>query len=253
MLETYIKSKRKKKDILLMTHLVIGYPGLDESFGIIEKMVSAGVDIMELQIPFSEPIADGPVISHANQKTLAAGITVKRCFDFAQSVVARFDIPFIFMSYYNILFRYGVKRFAETLSLKGLWGAIVPDLPPEEGAEYLEAMRANNLDPILIFSPVTPDVRMRYLASFGQGFMYCVARKGVTGDETFFSDELDSYLTRCRRATRLPLAMGFGVKSKEDIDFLKGRVDVAVIGTQTIRLVDKEGIDSVSDFISGLR
>ncbi len=253
MLEEYIKAKLEQKEILLMTHLVIGYPSLDESFRIVEKMVSAGVDIMELQIPFSEPIADGPVILHANQKALAGGITVKRCLDFAQKATAAFDIPFLFMSYYNILYKYGVKRFAETMAQKGLKGAIVPDLPPEEGAQYLEAMSGNNLDPVLIFSPATPDTRMRYLAAFGRGLMYCVARKGVTGGQTSFSDDLDSYLARCRNATSLPLALGFGVKTKEDIDFLKGRVDIAVIGTQTIRHVDREGVDSVAGFIRGLR
>ena len=253
MLEAYIKEKLKQKDILLMTHLVIGYPSLDESFRIIEKMVAAGVDIMELQIPFSEPIADGPVILHANQKSLAGGTTVGQCLDFAQKAAAAFDIPFLFMSYYNILYKYGVKRFSETMAQNGLKGAIVPDLPPEEGSQYLEAMASRGLDPILIFSPATPDTRMKYLASFGRGFMYCVARKGVTGDNTSFSKELDTYLARCRQATRLPLALGFGVKSKADIDFLKGRADIAVIGTQTIRLVDNAGVDAVTDFIEGLR
>ena len=253
MLEEYIKAGLEQKDILLMTHIVIGYPSLDESFKIIEKMVSAGVDIMELQIPFSEPIADGPVILHANQKALAGGITVERCLDLAQRAAATFNIPFVLMSYYNILYKYGVKRFAETVSRRGLQGAIVPDLPPEEGAKYLKAMSDNNLDPVFIFSPATPDARMRYLASFGRGFMYCVARKGVTGGKTSFSDELDGYLTRCREATRLPLALGFGVRTKADIDFLKGRVDIAVVGTRTIRLVDREGIDGVTDFIRGLR
>lgn len=253
MLEAYIQEKLKKKDILLMTHLVIGYPSLDESFKIIEKMVAAGVDIMELQIPFSEPIADGPVILHANQKSLAGGTTVGRCLDFAQKAAATFGIPFLFMSYYNILYKYGVNRFAETMARGGLKGAIVPDLPPEEGSEYLAAMERQKLDPILIFSPATPDDRMKYLSSFGRGFVYCVARKGVTGDRTSFSEELDAYLDRCRQATRLPLALGFGVKSREDIEFLKGRANIAVIGTQTIRLVDKAGVEAVTGFIEGLR
>ncbi|MCP3952128.1 MAG: tryptophan synthase subunit alpha [Desulfobacterales bacterium] len=253
MLEAYIKEKLKEKDILLMTHLVIGYPSLDESFRIIEKMVAAGVDIMELQIPFSEPIADGPVILHANQKSLAGGTTVGQCLEFAQKAAADFDIPFLFMSYYNILYKYGVQKFAETMSQNGLRGAIVPDLPPEEGGNYLEALETHNLDPILIFSPATPDSRMQYLSSFGRGFMYCVARKGVTGDSTAFSKELDTYLARCRQATSLPLALGFGVKSRADIDFLKGRADIAVIGTQTIRLVDDAGVEAVTGFIEGLR
>jgi len=253
MLEAYIKDRLKEKEILLMTHLVIGYPDLESSFRIIEKMVAAGVDLMELQIPFSEPIADGPVILHANQKSLAGGTTVRHCLEFAQQAAAAFDIPFLFMSYYNILYRYGVARFAQTMSDYGLKGAIVPDLPPEEGADYLEAMAANQLDPILIFSPATSDERMQYLASHGKGCMYCVARKGVTGDKTAFSEELDRYLARCRRATNLPLALGFGVKSKTDIDFLRGRADIAVIGTQTIRLVDEDGIERVTGFIEELR
>jgi tryptophan synthase alpha chain len=253
MLEDYIKTQLAKKNILLMTHLVIGYPSLDESFRIIEKMVSAGVDIMELQIPFSEPIADGPVILHANQKALAGGITVQQCLDFAAKAAAAFSIPFLFMSYYNILYKFGVNRFAETMAAGGLQGAIVPDLPPEEGQTYLEAMSANQLAPVLIYSPATPDARMQYLASFGRGFMYCVARKGVTGDSTSFSDDLDRYLARCRAATGLPLALGFGVQAREDIDFLKGRADIAVIGTQIIRLVDNEGVDAVAGFIKSLR
>ena len=253
MLEAYIKEKLKEKDILLMTHLVIGYPSLDESFRIVEKMVAAGVDIMELQIPFSEPIADGPVILHANQKSLAAGTTVSQCIEFAQTAAATFEIPFLFMSYYNILYKYGVAKFTETMARSGLKGAIVPDLPPEEGNEYLEVMKGHNLDPILIFSPTTSDARLQYLSEYGRGFVYCVARKGVTGGQTSFSQELDAYLARCRRATSLPLALGFGVQSREDIDFLKGRADIAVIGTQTIRLVDDAGVEAVKGFIEGLR
>lgn len=253
MLEAYIKDRLKEKEILLMTHLVIGYPDLESSFRIIEKMVAAGVDLMELQIPFSEPIADGPVILHANQKSLAGGTTVRHCLEFARKAASAFDIPFLFMSYYNILYNYGVSQFTQLMSDYGLKGAIVPDLPPEEGTEYLEAMVANQLDPILIFSPATSDERMQYLASHSQGFVYCVARKGVTGDQTAFSDELDHYLARCRRAAGLPLAVGFGVKSKADIDFLKGRADIAVIGTQTIRLVDEAGVEGVAGFIEELR
>jgi len=253
MLENYIKTRRREKEILLMTHLVIGYPSLDESYAIIGKMVAAGVDIMELQIPFSEPIADGPVILHANQQALAGGLTVAQALEFARQAAADFDIPFLFMSYYNILYKYGVEKFADTMSRSGLKGAIVPDLPPEEGGDYLEAMENLGLDPILLFSPATPDERMKYLASHSRGFVYCIARKGVTGDQTSFSNELDHYLARCRQATDLPLALGFGVKSKKDIDFLKGRADIAVIGTQTIRLVDTAGVDAVAGFIEGLR
>ncbi len=253
MLETYVNNRLKEKDILLMTHIVLGYPTFEESLSMIEAMVNAGVDLMELQIPFSEPIADGPVILHANQKALVGGATVQKCIDFAHEVTKIFDIPFLFMSYYNILYKYGVDRFASAMAQNGIRGAIVPDLPPEEGMDYLKSMEAYDLSPIFIFAPTTPDERMNYLSSFGKGFIYCVARKGVTGVDTDFSGELEKYLVRCRKATGLPLALGFGVKERKDVEYLTGKADIAIVGSQTIRLVDEKGVDHVGDFIKSLK
>jgi len=253
MLKAHLSERLREKKILLMTHIVLGYPSFEAAFETIEAMVGAGVDLMELQIPFSEPIADGPVILRANQRALAAGATVRQSLDFAREVTHSFDIPFLFMSYYNIIFKYGIERFISAMAENNLQGAIVPDLPPEEGADYLRAMEKFNLNPIFIFSPTTSERRMKYLASFGRGFIYCVARKGVTGTETSFSGQLESYLARCRQSTDLPLAVGFGVKEKADIDFLKGKADIAVIGSETIRLIEKEGIGAVKGFIRGLR
>ncbi len=252
MLESYLRTRMKEKDILLMTHLVLGYPSFEDSFKIIEAMVAAGVDLMELQIPFSDPIADGPVILRANQKALSEGATVRESLDLAKRVAETFDIPFLIMTYYNILFKYGTDRFVAEMADRQLRGAIIPDLPPEEGAIYLKAMEKQGLAPILIFSPATSLERMKYLSSSAKGFVYCVARKGVTGQDTSFSKELGTYLSRCREATDLPLAVGFGVKQKEDVDFLKGKADIAVIGTQTIRIVEEKGVGAVEDFIRGL-
>jgi tryptophan synthase alpha chain len=253
MLESYIREKRKQKEILLMTHIVMGYPSFDASYEIVKQMVKAGVDLMELQIPFSEPIADGPVILRANQRALEGGATVKESLDLAKRVAETFDIPFLIMTYYNILFKYGTERFVAEMADRQLRGAIIPDLPPEEGDVYLNAMEKHELAPVLIFSPATSIERMKYLSTFARGFVYCVARKGVTGQDTSFSDELETYLSRCRKATDLPLAVGFGVKEKEDIDFLKGKADIAVIGTQTLRIVEEEGVDAVGSFIRSLR
>jgi tryptophan synthase alpha chain len=252
-LEETIRRRRQEREILLMTHIVVGYPSFDESLRIVEAMVEAGVDVMELQIPFSEPTADGPVILRANQASLDAGSTVERCLTFSEEVAKRFDIPFLLMTYYNILFKYGVEAFAERMARTGLHGAIVPDLPPEEASEYLAAMRANALAPIFIYTPTTSDARMRLIAEVADGLVYCVARRGVTGSATAFGDELDTYLARCRAATDLPLALGFGVKDRADVDFLRGRADLAVIGTQTIRLVEEQGVDAVKPFIASLR
>ena len=252
-LNSYLRSRLAEKQILLMTHIVLGYPSFEASLKIIENMVEAGVDLIELQIPFSEPTADGPVIAHANQKALEDGVTVEDCLNLAGLAVRTFDIPFLIMSYYNIPFKYGLKRFVSALSDGGLQGAIIPDIPPEEGREYLAAMQRRDLAPILIYSPTTSVERMRYIASFAAGFIYCVARKGVTGEETNFSDDLEAYLNKCRQGTDLPLALGFGIKKRSDIDFLKGKADIAVIGSQTIRVMEEDGIEAVGDFIRGLR
>ena len=252
MLATYLREQLKKKKILLTTHMVVGYPSFEASMSLVEAMVHAGVDLMELQIPFSEPIADGPVILRANQESLKQGATLEKCLGFAADAARRFEIPFLIMTYYNILFKYGMNAFVARMAKTGLKGAIIPDLPPEEGQEYLKAMADHELSPVLIFSPTTPFERMQYLSSFAQGFVYCVARKGVTGARTDFASELDTYLAQCRKASPLPLAVGFGVAGKADVDYLTGKADMAVIGTQAIRIMEKDGVDAVGDFIKGL-
>lgn len=252
-LESYIRERLQTKDILLMTHIVMGYPSFEDSYEIVKQMVEAGVDLIELQIPFSEPLADGPVILKANQKALEKGSTVKKCFEFAQTVAKEFKIPFLFMSYANILFKYGMEAFSDKMAEINIKGAIVPDLPPEEGSDYIQAMQKNNLNPIYIFSPETSDERLKYLSTFTSGFVYCVARKGVTGKDTSFSDDITNYLARCRKVTALPLAVGFGVKDKADVDYLKGKADIAVIGSQTIRVVEEKGAAASGDFIRSLQ
>ncbi|MGD9157528.1 MAG: tryptophan synthase subunit alpha [Desulfobacteraceae bacterium] len=252
-LENYIKTQLEKKDILLMTHIVLGYPSLDDSYSIIKTMVEAGVDIMELQIPFSEPTADGPVIVKANQHAIDNSVKVEECMELAGKVASEFDIPFLIMTYYNVPYKYGINDFTSRMADSNLKGTIIPDLPPEEGSDFYNAMSGNSLDPIMLFSPTTSEERMKYLNSFAKGFIYCVARKGVTGKDTNFSDELSGYLERCRKATSLPLALGFGIKQKEDVDFLKGKIDIAVVGTQSIKIMDESGIDAVGDFLRTLR
>jgi tryptophan synthase alpha chain len=252
-LEAYLRQQREQKEILLMTHIVLGYPDFDTSLRVVEAMVESGVELMELQIPFSEPIADGPVILRANQLALNGGSTVARCFEFAAEVARRFPIPFLFMSYYNVLFKHGTGSFVKRMAQANLKGAIVPDLPPEEGADYLSAMSESGLDPIFIYSPNTKPERLASLASYGRGFVYCVARKGVTGTRTAFSDDLSAYLARARAATELPLAVGFGVQEKADVDFLRGKADIAVVGSETLRVLDRQGIGGVRPFLSSLR
>ena len=135
----------------------------------------------------------------------------------------------------------------------GIKGFIVPDLPPEEGEEYLQLAKQYEIAPIQIFAPTSTDDRMRELSNHANGFIYCVARRGVTGSQTSFDEEFHNYLSRCRAATELPLAVGFGISNKEDVDVLTDKADIAVIGTATIKLVEEKGAQAVGTFIAGLR
>lgn len=252
-LEQILKKRKEGKDILLMTHIVLGYPSFTANREIIRQMVENGVDCIEMQIPFSEPMADGPVILKANQDSLANGTTVEQCLEFGAEMAATYDIPFLYMTYYNIIFKYGEGHFFDRAKTAGIKGLIVPDLPPEMGTDFFKQAETTGIAPILIFAPTSTPERMAALDSIAQGFIYCMARRGVTGKKSEFDTDFDDYLARCRAATRLPLAVGFGIQSKEDIETLTGKADMAVIGSQTIRLVDEHGPEAVGPFIAGLR
>jgi tryptophan synthase alpha chain len=252
-LENTIREALTKKKILLMTHLVLGYPSFEVNREVIRQMVDNGVDLIEMQIPFSEPMADGPMILKANQESIAKGAKVGECLEFAKEITAEFHIPFLFMTYYNIIFKYGVNAFINSAYDINIQGFIIPDLPPEEGKEYLALVKSRNMAPIQIFAPTSTLKRMKLLADKGAGFIYCVARRGVTGKQTDFAQDFSEYIERCRSATDLPLAVGFGIRSKDDVDYLTGKADIAVIGTETIRLVDEKGAEAVGPFIAGLR
>jgi len=252
-LENDIRNIMRQKDMLLMTHLVLGYPSFEVNREMIAAMVENGVDLIEMQIPFSEPMADGPVIVKANQDALASGVTVAQCLEFAAEITSRYPIPFLFMTYYNIIFKYGEELFFQKAKALGIKGFIVPDLPPEEGENFFRLAREYDIAPVLIYAPTTSDGRMRKLAGHAGGFIYCVARLGVTGKQTIFDQGVRDYLDRCRQSTKLPLAVGFGISRKEDVDYLRGRADIAVVGSATIRLVDEKGAAAVGPFIAGLR
>jgi tryptophan synthase alpha chain len=252
-LEEIIRNRLQDRKILLMTHLVLGYPSFEVNREVISQMVENGVDLIEMQIPFTEPMADGPMILKANQESIARGAKVGECLEFAKEITAEFHIPFLFMTYYNILFKYGVDEFIHRAHDINIQGLIIPDLPLEEGKEYLDLVKSRNMAPIQIFAPTSTKERMQLLAQNGAGFIYCVARRGVTGQKTDFDQDFSQYIDRCRSATNLPLAVGFGIRSKEDVDYLTGKADIAVIGTETIRLVDEKGAEAVGPFIAGLR
>ena len=252
-LEKILRKRKENKDILLMTHIVLGYPSFDTNREVIKQMVENGVDCIEMQIPFSEPMADGPVILKANQDSLANGTTVEQCIEFAKEMSTAYDIPFLFMTYYNIVFKYGEEQFFAKAKEAGIEGLIIPDLPIEMGADFYAQAEKTGVEPIQLYAPTSTSERMSELSGHASGFIYCVARRGVTGKKSDFDSDFDSYLSRCRSSTSLPLAVGFGIRDKADIETLTGKADIAVIGSATINLVDSDGAEAVGPFIRSLR
>jgi len=252
-LQERIEAGLAVKKILLMTHIVLGYPSFAVNRQVIGQMVAGGVDCIEMQIPFSEPMADGPVIAKACQGSIARGTTVADCLAFGAEMAAAHDIPFLYMTYVNIIFRYGYTRFFAEAKAAGISGVIVPDMPPEMDDGFFAAARAHGVAPVLIFAPTTSDARMKELDRYAEGFIYCVARRGVTGKKSHLDTGVIDYLRRCRAASHLPIAVGFGIQNKADIDTLLGVADMAVIGSKTIQVVDSDGPAAVRSFIKGLR
>ncbi|MBF0125974.1 MAG: tryptophan synthase subunit alpha [Magnetococcales bacterium] len=243
--------------ILLMSHLVLGHPSLEENRQVIDAMADNGVELMELQIPFSEPIADGPVIARANQAALDKGFVVQDGLAFIGECVARHPrIAFLIMTYYNILMAYGVEAFIQQAVRLGVKGLIIPDLPPQEAGEAMAACGrhgAGALDWIQLMTPTGSEERLRFIGERAQGFCYCVARKGVTGLETDFGAQLNLLLRRYRGATTTPLAVGFGVKRPEDVRCLVGQAEIAVVGTAAMEVYARGGAAAVGRFFAGLR
>jgi tryptophan synthase alpha chain len=248
-----ILEKRKGKPILLMAHQIVGYPDFEMNYEMIRLFQECGVDLVELQIPFSEPIADGPLFLKANQKALERGVTVGQCLDFAQKVTRDFALPCIFMTYYNILLQYGVKQFVETARSLGIRGLIVPDAFPEESEEYFTACKQQQVDPILVVTPYTPVSRLVYLANKTDGFLYCAARKGVTGFKTSFGDATTDFLSRCRQYSSTPIAVGFGIQRPEDVRYLANKSDIAIVGSTLLNVLEAEGTPGVREFLLSLR
>ena len=252
MLNDYIEQRKQTKKPLVMTHVVCGYPSFEANLKELEIMAEYGVDFVELQFPFSEPSADGPLFVKANQLSLANGTTVDQCFEFMQQVTERFDFKVLMMGYYNTVYMLGHDTFLTRLKAAGGCGYIVPDLPVTEGRELHDQAKAMGLAPIMLMTPTNTDQRLALLAEAAAGFVYAVARKGVTGSKTDMSNEVGEFLQRCREHTELPIGVGFGVREKADIDFIAEHGDIAIIGTAALQAWEEGGENALREFFSGL-
>lgn len=251
-LEAFIAERKKSKELLVMAHVVCGYPSFEENLQELEIMAEAGVDLVELQFPFSEPSADGPLFVRANEQSLKAGTTVDQCFDFMRQVSARFPFKVLMMGYYNTVFKMGEDVFVQRLKEAGGVGYILPDLPVEE-AENLHALSAEaDVEPVILMTPTSSDKRLAQLGVASRGMVYAVARKGVTGSKTDMGDDVLALIDRCRQHTDVPIGVGFGISSKADMDFLKGSADLAIVGTAALKIWEQSGAEGLRGFFAEL-
>lgn len=241
LLETYVRQRLQRKKLLLMTHAVVGYPSLEANLAMLEAMQRADVDLVELQLPFSEPIADGPVFVRANQRALEAGMHWERYFQFMQHAASQFDFKILLMGYYNSVLQMGHERFCARLAEHGGSGFIVADLPPEEFGDLAQHADAYHLCPIVLMTPTNSMARLDEIARHARGFVYCVARRGVTGKPTHIDTSLEAFMARCRRATSLPLALGFGLRTGADLRRVHGLADIGIVGTALLTAWEQGG------------
>ncbi|MCM8537993.1 MAG: tryptophan synthase subunit alpha [Lentisphaeraceae bacterium] len=251
-LEKYVREKLEKKEILLMTHVICGYPSFEDNYKELKIMAEAGVDLVELQFPFSEPSADGPLFVKANQISLENGTTVDQCFDFLEKISKEFPFKTMMMGYYNTAYKLGEEKYIERLKAAGAFGFILPDLPIEEAGPLHTFAEENDQAPIMLMTPTNTQERLNSIGSNAEGLVYAVARKGVTGKKTAMDDEVGEFLLRCREATDLPLGVGFGLSCKDDLDYLKGKADIAIIGTAALRAWEEGQEEGLRTFFKNL-
>lgn len=225
----------------IMTHIVVGYPSILDNQKLIKTMAEASVKYIELQIPFSDPIADGPTIVNANQKSLENGTKVEDCFKLAEESVKLYpEIKFIFMSYYNIPFKMGIEKFIKKSKNIGMYGSIVPDLPPEEDSEnFLKLSKNLNFHAISVVSPTTSEERLNLVNKNISGLIYSTSRVGITGKENKPDQKLKLFVKRLKEKIKLPVAVGFGIDSPEKAAKIAEYADIIVIGSKILKIVDE--------------
>jgi tryptophan synthase alpha chain len=231
-------SSRRQVRAAFVPFLVAGDPDLATTETLVAALAEGGADVVELGVPFSDPIADGPVNQAAAGRALAGGATLGRILALVARLRARTPVPIVLFSYFNPIHRYGLRRFAEHAAASGVDGVLVVDLPPEEAAgAYLDALGATGLDPIFLLAPTSTAGRLRAVKRAGRGFVYYVSRTGVTGERQALPDELARELRAVRRRLPLPVAVGFGISTPAQAREAGQLADGVVVGSALVRLV----------------
>lgn len=237
----------------LIAYLTAGDPAPDRTLSLIHALERGGSDVLELGVPFSDPIADGPVIQRASERSLAAGTTVKSVLEIVRQLRTTSELPVVVFSYLNPILRYGFERFADDAAEAGVDGALMTDLNIEEADGYVREMRARGLDCVFLVTQTTPDDRIREIARCSSGFVYLVARAGVTGEQSILSSEALPLVRRTRVATSLPLALGFGLSKRAHMQEIAPHAEGAVVGSAFMSVVERHaGADDLERRLEAL-
>lgn len=252
--DAYLVKVRKTKPIALMTHAVLGYPTFEVSQEIIRVIVGNGADILELQIPFSDPLADGEVIQQASDKALGAGMNFDRALLLINKVAAHANRPIVVMTYFNVLLHQGLKKALMQLRDVGVTGLIVPDSPLdlESNDRFSEVLKEVGLDNIRVISPNVNLERLLKNIVVSTGFTYCTSQTGITGGRIEALEELFAFLKLYRQHSELPVAVGFGIRTRDDVMGFATVADIAVVGSQIIRRYDRGGLVGLEGYMQEL-
>jgi len=238
----------------LITYLTVGYPDIETTLKVVPVLESCGCDLIELGIPFSDPLADGTTIQQASYHSLSHGTTPAKCLEVAESLRGNTSIPIVFMTYYNPIHSYGVEAFCRECERVGVSGLIVPDLPPEEGADLEDMAKRHSVDVIYLLAPTSTEERVREVAARSRGFIYLVSLTGVTGARENLPSELEDFVRRVREHTTTPLCVGFGISTPEQARRVAQVADGVIIGSRLMQLLGEENpLPKVEAFASSLR
>jgi tryptophan synthase alpha chain len=230
---------RARGERALIAYLTAGDPSLERTVSLVEALERGGADLIELGVPFSDPIADGPVIQRACQRALQAGTSLARVFDVARRIRQRSEIPLLLFSYLNPVLRYGFEAAARDAVAAGVDGFLLTDLSVEEASAYTPILRSAGLDTVFLAAPTSTDARLRLVAQHCTGFVYLVSRTGVTGERDALSGQLEPLVQRLRRVTTLPLAVGFGIARPDQAAAAARLADGVVVGSAFVRLIEE--------------
>jgi tryptophan synthase alpha chain len=223
----------------LVAYITAGDPSLAASEKIVLAAAEAGADVIELGVPFSDPVADGPTIQRASERALRSGTTLAGVIELVRKLRASTEVPLILFTYFNPVLQMGVEKFAQAASAAGADGVLATDLTPEEAGDYWKALHAYGLDTVFLVAPTSTDERVAMIAECSSGFLYLISRTGVTGERDSMPEDLPSLARRVRRATKLPLAVGFGISLAEHVSVLGGIADAAVVGSALMAEIEK--------------